>query len=92
MPDGSASPSASTRSTARSAPRLPATVRATPSACSGSLSAFHANSRLLKRSSISRRSGGSECGTWSLTVRIICSGVTPLATSAAISEPALVPT
>jgi hypothetical protein len=31
-------------------------------------------------------------GTWSLTIRIICSGVTPLAASAAIREPALVPT
>ena len=29
---------------------------------------------------------------WSLTTRIICSGVTPLAARAAISEPALVPT
>ena len=67
-------------------------MRATPSTCIGSFSAFHANSPLLKRRSISRCSGGSECGTWSLTVRIICSGVTPLATSAAISEPALVPT
>ena len=92
MPDGSASPSASTRSTALSAPRLLATLRATPIACSGSFSAFHANSLLLKRRSISRCSGGSECGTWSLTVRIICSGVTPLATSDAINEPALVPT
>jgi hypothetical protein len=31
-------------------------------------------------------------GTWLLTIRIICSGVIPLAASAAISEPALVPT
>ena len=31
-------------------------------------------------------------GTWLLTIRIICSGVMPLAARAAISEPALVPT
>jgi hypothetical protein len=31
-------------------------------------------------------------GTWLLTTRIICSGVTPLAVSAATSAPALVPT
>ena len=34
----------------------------------------------------------SDAGGWSLTTCIICSGVTPLAASAAISEPALVPT
>jgi hypothetical protein len=31
-------------------------------------------------------------GVWLLTTRIICSGVTPLAASDAISAPALVPT
>ena len=92
MPDGSASPRASTRSTADSEPSEDATLRATLTACSGSLSAFSANSALLSRSSISRPIGGSADGNWSLTVRIICSGVTPLATSEAISEPALVPT
>ena len=61
-------------------------------ACSGIFSAFVANSRLFRRRSISRPSGGSAEGSWSLTVRIICSGVTPLATNEAISEPALVPT
>jgi hypothetical protein len=35
---------------------------------------------------------GSGWGTWSLTTRIICSGVIPFAVIAAISEPALVPT
>ncbi len=31
-------------------------------------------------------------GTWSLTTRIICSGVMPLAANEAIRAPALVPT
>ena len=92
MPEGSASPSASTRSTADSEPSERATLRATLTACSGSLSALRRELALVERRNISRSSGGSECGTWSLTVRIICSGVTPLAASEAISEPALVPT
>ena len=92
MPDGSASPSASTRSTADSEPSEEATLRATLSACSGIFSAFLANSRLVQAQEHLAAQRRQREGSWSLTVRIICSGVTPLATSEAISEPALVPT
>ena len=80
------------RSTALSEVSEAATLRATLIACSGSLSALSANSVLFRRRNISRSSGGSAYGCWPLTVRIICSGVMPLATSDAISAPALVPT
>ena len=67
-------------------------MRASPSMRSGSSAALWANSSAFGRISVPRSTSANGVGTCWLTTRIISSGVTPLAVSAARNEPALVPT
>ena len=92
MPEGSRSASATTSSIGDSVISERGSSRSTRASCHGSCSALVANSRAFSRRSVSRSMSANGVGTWSLTTRIICSGVMPLAAKAATSEPALVPT
>ena len=93
MPDGSASASAIARSTVENDPSERPSDRATPSRCSGSWTPLLDELAVVgpqQHAEVDVR--GTASGPWSSTTRIICSGVTPLAHSAATSAPALVPT
>src|SRR3954451_11153728 len=72
--------------------RWPATSRTTSRALKGRLTAARAYSKRLGRSSVPTSMSRNGVGTCWLTTRIISSGVTPLAASAATKAPALVPT
>ena len=72
--------------------RLDRKLRPSPSMRSGSSAALCANSSALGRIRVSRSTSAKGVGTCWLTTRIISSGVTPLAVSAARNDPALVPT
>ena len=73
-------------------PSALSSVRARPDRPQRQPSVLVTNSLKLGRSSWSRLTSRNGVGTWRLTTRIISSGVTPLETSAATNEPALVPT
>ena len=67
-------------------------MRARPSIFSGISAPVWANSSAFGRISVLRSTSLNGVGTCWLTTRIISSGVTPFAVSAATKEPALVPT
>jgi hypothetical protein len=92
MPEGSACARPSTTSIAETWPTWATSVRTSPTLRHGSRSALVANSPRLGRSRWPRLTSRKAEGAWRLTTRIISSGVTPLAASAATREPALVPT
>ena len=73
-------------------PIWPTKLRARPRRRSGSSAALCANSLAFGRMSVLRSTSRNGVGTCWFTTRIISSGVTPLATSDATNEPALVPT
>jgi hypothetical protein len=70
----------------------PRKLRARPSIFSGISAMLWANSSALGRIRVLRSTSLNGVGTCWLTTRIISSGVTPFAVSAARNEPALVPT
>jgi len=79
-------------SIAESWPTCPARPRTTRARRSGISASFWANSSTFGRRSVPRSTSENGVGTWPETTRIISSGVTPFATIAATSDPALVPT
>ena len=70
----------------------PIKLRARPRTFSGIRAPARANSSMFGRISVLRSTSLNGVGTCWLTTRIISSGVTPFAVSAATNEPALVPT
>ena len=92
IPDGSASAMPTARSITEVERNWPSMLRASPSIFSGISAPALANSSAFGRISVLRSTSLNGVGTCWLTTRIISSGVTPFAVSAATNEPALVPT
>src|SRR3954469_19799202 len=92
MPEGSASARPTAMSMTDVERTWPTMFRASPSIFSGISAPARANSTMFGRISVLRSTSLKGVGTCWLTTRIISSGVTPFAVSAATNEPALVPT
>ena len=91
-PEGSPSASPSSTSIADTWPRWATTWRASETIRSGNIAPVRANSSRFRCSRSPRSTSRNGALPWWVTTRIISSGVTPLAHSAAMNDPAEVPT